>query len=454
MEFAVIILSIIVLALLGINIYLVMLYKNAKSGDSNNNNLDDFSNLLKDELNRSAENSFKFIEHINSSLNERLYKIEDTERKSSDILKDNINNQLKDLNNVIVNNLKTYSDSSAVELNSVRKTLSDSLNNYSNRSTNVIEKLREHLTESFTQVRNESNKNLEKIRLTVDEKLTESLEEKLTNSYKIINEQLEKVARGFGEIRQLSSGVNDLKKVITNVKTLGNLGEVMLGNLLEQMLSKDQYKTQFNIQERVMVDFAIILPGKNEEKIYLPIDSKFPITNYQKMLNVQGDAKEYEKISKELTKNFKNEAKKIAEKYIKPPKTTDFAIMYLPTEGLFAEAVKREGLMEEIHDKYRVIFAGPTTLSALLSSLQMGFKTLAIEKRSMEIRDLLIAFKTEFIKFTDIIEKAQKKLGTLSNELDNAARKTKTINRKLVKVESLTDTEEDLIDIQSSIGIK
>jgi DNA recombination protein RmuC len=199
----------------------------------------------------------------------------------------------------------------------------------------------------------------------------------------------------------------------------------MLGNLLEQMLTAEQFKAQVEIKGSDAVDFAVILPGKGEENVYLPIDSKFPDTSYQRILDCTDNPAEYEAASKALVNDIKKEAKSISEKYIKPPLTTDFAIMYLPTEGLFSEAVKREGLMSEIQTRFRIMLAGPTTLSALLSSLQMGFKTLALQKRSMEIRDLLITFKHEFNKFAETLEDTQKRLGKVTDSIDSAAKRTR-----------------------------
>lgn len=305
-----------------------------------------------------------------------------------------------------------------------------------------LTEIRNTVTKTLNEVREDNTKQLDNMRKLVDKTLVETLETRLTQSYAVINKSLAEVAKGFGEIQKLSSGVSDLNKVFTNVKNRGVWGEILLNSLLEQMLAPEQFRAQVTIGAgREAVDFAVILPGKNDDTLMLPIDSKFPDASYQKLLDANDNA-EYEAYAKSLVSDIKKEAKSISEKYIKPPLTTDFAILYLPTEGLFAEVVKREGLIQELQNKFRVMVAGPTTLSSLLSSLQMGFKTLAIEKRSMEIRDLLINFKTEFIRFSELIEDTQNRLGKVTETLEMANRRTKSISKKLSAVESITDTEE------------
>ncbi len=305
-----------------------------------------------------------------------------------------------------------------------------------------LTEIRNTVTKTLNEVREDNTKQLDNMRKLVDKTLVETLETRLTQSYAVINKSLAEVAKGFGEIQKLSSGVSDLNKVFTNVKNRGVWGEILLNSLLEQMLAPEQFRAQVTIGTgREAVDFAVILPGKNDDTLMLPIDSKFPDASYQKLLDANDNA-EYEAYAKSLVSDIKKEAKSISEKYIKPPLTTDFAILYLPTEGLFAEVVKREGLIQELQNKFRVMVAGPTTLSSLLSSLQMGFKTLAIEKRSMEIRDLLINFKTEFIRFSELIEDTQNRLGKVTETLEMANRRTKSISKKLSAVESITDTEE------------
>ena len=292
------------------------------------------------------------------------------------------------------------------------------------------------LQEGLIRLQNDNEKKLEQMRQTVDEKLNVSLERRLGESFKIINERLQSVYEGLGEMKSLASGVGDLKRVLTNVKTRGTWGEYQLGNLLEQIMAPEQYEAQVAIrptsQERV--DYVIKLP----EGAVLPIDAKFPIEDYQRLCEAseRGDIAEIENSIKALEKRIKEEAKSIRDKYIDVPKTTDFAIMYLSIEGLYAEALKRVGLLEELQRNYKVTVCGPTTLASLLNSLQMGFRTLTIQKRSSEVWSLLGAVKQEFGKFVDLLAKTQKKLNEVSNTIDNATRKSRTIERKLKNISS------------------
>ena len=247
-------------------------------------------------------------------------------------------------------------------------------------------------------------------------------------------------------MKMLAGDVGDLKKVLSNIKTRGTWGEVQLGNLLEQMLSPQQYRAQVmldkNVSERV--DFAVVMPGKDSGNVLLPIDAKYPIESYQRLVEAteNGDITKIEANSKELERAIKNYAKDISSKYIKVPTTTDFAIMYLPIEGLYAEVVKNTALIQTLQRDFRIMVCGPTTLAALLSSLQMGFRTLAIEKRSSEVWSLLSLFKAEFSKFYELLLKTQKKLLEASNTIEDATKKTRTIERKLKSVDSLAPQEE------------
>lgn len=285
---------------------------------------------------------------------------------------------------------------------------------------------------------------LDQMRQTVDEKLQGTLERRLGESFALVCERLEQVHAGLGEMRTLAGSVGDLKRVLTNVKTRGSWGEIQLGNLLEQLLTAEQYDenvaTGENPAERV--EFAIRLPGRDElerEPVWLPIDAKFPQEDYLRLLEAQerADPRAAEAAGRALEVRIRQCARDICVKYLAPPKTTDFAIMFLPTEGLYAEVVRRTGLTETIQRDCRVIVAGPTTLAALLNSLQMGFRTLAIERRSSEVWKLLGAVKSEFGKFTEILDGVQKKLAAASDTIEDAARKTRTIERKLRKVEEI-----------------
>ena len=285
------------------------------------------------------------------------------------------------------------------------------------------------------------------MRQTVDEKLSETLEKRLNDSFALIGERLEAVYKGIGEVQNLAQGVGDLKKVFSNVRTRGTWGEVQLNALLEQILSPEQYVKNFalNPESGERVDFAVVLPGKTDgEQIYLPIDSKFPLEEYQRLLSAYegGDGEKLEKAAQGLARRIKDEADKIAEKYVLPPATTDFAILYLPVEGLYAETLRRDDLAEYLRRK-KIMPCGPTNLGALLNSLQTGFKTLAIEKRSSELWQLLSAFKTEFSRFADLLVKTRKKLTEAQESIDNAARKTRQIERKLAGVKEIGEGEAD-----------
>ena len=283
---------------------------------------------------------------------------------------------------------------------------------------------------------------LEEMRKTVDEKLHATLEKRLGESFKQVSDRLEAVHKGLGEMQTLAAGVGDLKRVLTNVKTRGTWGEVQLGALLEQTLTARQY--QANVAtvpgSKEVVEFAIKLPGSVDgSPVWLPIDSKFPVEDYERLLAAQerADLAAVEEAVKAIDNRLKLEAKTIREKYISPPHTTDFAILFLPTEGLYAEALRRPGLADHLQREYRVSIAGPTTLSAILNSLQMGFRTLAIEQRSSEVWELLSAVKTEFGRFGDVLARTKAQLQTVTNSIGQAETRTRQMARKLKGVEAL-----------------
>ena len=288
---------------------------------------------------------------------------------------------------------------------------------------------------------------LEQMRLTVDEKLHKTLETRLGESFKLVSERLEAVHKGLGDMQTLAADVGNLQKVLTNVKARGTWGEVQLENLLEQMLTADQYAknvaTKPGSNERV--EFAIRLPGRSgdDQPVWLPIDAKFPREDYERLLEAEdrADPVAAETAAKQLEIRIRDEAKKIHEKYIAPPHTTDFGLLFLPIEGLYAEVLRRPGLTDRLQREYRVTVAGPTTLAALLNSLQMGFRTLAIEKRSSEVWQVLGAVKTEFGKFGELLARTKKQLDTVSSTLGDAESKTRTIERKLRNVEQLSDPQ-------------
>jgi DNA recombination protein RmuC len=290
---------------------------------------------------------------------------------------------------------------------------------------------------------------LQEMRVTVDEKLQGTLTQRLGESFALVTERLEQVHKGLGEMQTLANGVGDLKKVFSNVKARGGWGEVQLETLLEQMLSSEQFERNVVTKElsREAVEFAVKFPGRGEVPLLLPLDAKFPIEDYQDLLEAhdRGDAEAIEAAGRRLDGAVRNAAKTIREKYINPPVTTDFAIMFLPTEGLYAEVLRRPGLAEQIQRESGILIAGPTTLTAILSSLQMGFRTLAIEKRSSEVWRLLEAVKTEFTKFGGVIEKVNRNLETARNQMDALATRTRVVSRKLRDVGELPEADAKLL---------
>ncbi len=333
------------------------------------------------------------------------------------------------------------------EMASQHKGLLDSfsrqLTDLTQMNSQKLEQIRDTVEARLTALQEDNSAKLEQMRATVDEKLHQTLEQRLGESFKLVSERLEQVHKGLGEMQTLASGVGDLKKVLTNVKTRGTLGEIQLENILEQTLSPEQFERNHAVMpgSAERVDFAVLLPGPEQDAppVLLPIDCKFPIEDYQRLLDAEeaGDPGTAADAAKMLESRVKAEAKSIQEKYLNPPRTTDFAIMFLPIEGLYAEVLRRPGLWDTLQREYHVVVTGPTTITALLNSLQMGFRTLAIQKRSSEVWSLLGAVKSEFGKFGDVLEKTQKKLQEASNTIDSAARRSRAIERKLRTVEAL-----------------
>ena len=308
-----------------------------------------------------------------------------------------------------------------------------------------LEALRETLERRLRELQGDNAVRLEEMRRTVDEKLHATLEQRLGASFKQVSDRLEQVHKGLGEMQALASDVGDLKRVLTNVKTRGTWGEVQLASLLEQLLVPEQYAANVapvpGSNERV--EFAIRLPGRGDEApVWLPIDAKFPREDYERLVIAQekADPVAAESAARQLEQRLRLEAKTIRMKYVAPPDTTDFALMFLPTEGLYAEVVRRPGLMDELQRSWRVVVAGPSTLAAILSSLQMGFRTLAVEKRSSEVWQLLGAVKTEFGKFGDVLAKTKEQIDRASSTLGSAAVRTRAIERRLRDVQSLPET--------------
>ncbi len=324
------------------------------------------------------------------------------------------------------------------------ETLNQKLGELTQRNEQRITEMRQTLEARLKDLQGDNAAKLELMRQTVDEKLQSTLNTRLDSSFKLVSERLEQVQRGLGEMQQLATGVGDLKRVLSNVKNRGGWGEVQLDNILEQTLTAEQYArgVKLRADSGEMVDFAVRLPGRGDvdTPVWLPIDSKFPREDYERLLDAQeaGDVEAVRNSGNQLERAIRIQAKSISDKYIVPPHSTDFAVMFLPTEGLYAEIIRRAGLVDALQREHRVVIAGPTTVTALLNSLQMGFRTLAIEQRSSEVWSLLGAVKSEFGKFAGILEKAEKQINTVGKSLGDASRKTRTIERKLRGVESLS----------------
>ena len=330
-----------------------------------------------------------------------------------------------------------------VEVTSQVKQLTD-------ESRSRIEGLRSTISEQLTEIRNENEKKLEEMRKTVDEKLQGTLERRFNESFKVVGDQLEAVYKGLGEMKNLATGVGDLKNVLTNVKVRGTWAEYQLEAILQQILTPDQYERNVATKSDSSdhVEFAIRLPGPSnspESPVWLPIDAKFPQEDYIRLMEASrsGDVEGVEQSTKELIRSVTASAKTITEKYVDPPHTTDFAVMYLPTEGLYAEVVRQPGLIEEFQTKYRVTVAGPTTMGALLNSLRLGFRTLVIEQRASEVWRVLAAVKSEFEKFGEALEKVKKRLNSASDAIEQTDVRTRAIERKLRGVEQLPSDQAD-----------
>lgn len=345
------------------------------------------------------------------------------------------------------------------EIRQNRKELSDTLKGFGDSLHQGLDRVRDGVEKRLESIQKDNNEKLEKMRATVDEKLHDTLEKRLGESFKLVDEQLSKVHKDLGEMRNLALDVGDLKKVMTNVKTRGIWGEVQLENILEQVLTPEQYEKNAAVKRgsSERVEFAIKMPGKDKDAVLLPIDSKFPIEDYQRLLEAQeaGNKEAVVEASKALEMRVKSEARDIRDKYINPPVTTDFAFLFVPAEGLYAEVLRFPGLFESLQRDYRITVAGPTTILAMLSSLRMGFRTLAVEKRASEVWKVLGAVKTEFGNFGGILKKTQKKLQEASNTIEDASKKSRNIERKLGKVQELPAAQaEKLIEEGAIVDVE
>ncbi len=339
------------------------------------------------------------------------------------------------------NNLNTLTKSLEERLREATEANTRNANDGRRELKDALETMRATIEKKVTDMQSGNEKKLEEMRATVDEKLQNTLETRLGESFRLVSERLEAVQKGLGDMQQLATGVGDLKKVLTNVKTRGVLGEYQLENLLEQLFTPEQYSKNVKTKagSNALVEFAIKMPGREDSTMWLPIDSKFPKEDFELLLNAydHGTPEQIEECRRDFVRGIKKSAMDICGKYIDPPNTTDFAILFLPFESLYAEVLRTPGLFESIQKECKINIAGPTTLSAFLSSLQMGFRTLAIEKRSSEVWHLLGAVKTQFGHFGAVLEKTQKKLQEANNVMEEASKRSRVIERKLKSVQEL-----------------
>lgn len=382
---------------------------------------------------------------VEKTLREEFTVNREESRKNEQSNRTEIGSSIEKLSATILSNMIELSNLQKNQFDTYSRTMERTLDAFNYNLRSSIDDLTKLQNEKFVELTKSTEENLEKMRVTVDEKLQSTLERRLSESFKVVSERLEQVHKGLGEMQSLAAGVGDLKKVLSNTKTRGVLGEVQLERILEQFLSPEQYEKNVITKKgsRETVEFAIKLPGKDYDNktVYLPLDAKFPLEVYNKLLDaydLQNQA-QIDVASKNLERFIKKSAKDIRDKYIDPPNTTDFGLMFLPTEGIYAEVLKNQSLVEFVQREYKINITGPTTLVALLNSLQMGFRSLAIEKHSSEVWKILGAVKTEFSKFETVLNSAQNKLNQASSEIDKlVGTRTRQINRKLKNVDKLS----------------
>lgn len=426
--------------------------ENQKSFKANREELNNSFKLLGDtltstvkDLSDAQKNQF---ETFSKQLSE-LVKSFDDKTKS---LQEQLEKSAKENRLEQTNSLKSFEDKftqNVKDFNELQKQKFDELVNKQEQvkkeTEDKLKEIRATVEQKLQTLSDDNAKKLEEMRKTVDEKLHETVEKRFNESFKMISERLEQVHKGLGEMQTLATGVGDLKKVLTNVKTRGSMGEIQLGAILEQIFSPDHYEHNATVKENSQerVEYVIKLPGQHDDNrpLLLPIDSKFPNEDYQRLIEAYDQVTDIDGASKQFENSVKKCAKEIKDKYINPPNTTDFAIMFVPTEGLYAEILRRTGLFESLRRDYKITVVGPTNLVAFLQSLQMGFKTLAIQKRSSEVWEVLGAVKTEFGNFGDILERTKKKLQEATNTIDKAGVRSRAIERKLRTVQELPKQE-------------
>ena len=384
---------------------------------------------------------------------DKLKAMFDNQKEQNQLVNNMIMQQLKNSEVMTQNTINGLTVLQKQEFESISKRVDE----LTTRNEQRIEKLTFDVNLALNNMRQQNEKQLDKMRETVDEKLNNSLSQRLNESFSKIQQSLESVNLGLGEMRSLATGVGDLKKVLSNVKVRGGWGEVMLSTLLEQMLAPSQYKAQVQIKKnsKERVDFVVVMPGKDDNEVYLPIDSKFPLEDYNRLVEASDsmDKDAIDRAQKQLVKRIKEEAKSIKEKYISVPDTTDFAVMFLPIEGLYAEVVRDVDLMETLQSQFKIVVCGPTTLTALLNSLQLGFKTLYIEKRSSELWQVLSTFKQEFEKFVNLLLKTQSKINEANNNIELATKSSRKIAKKLGDVSQVVGIDYDETDGDPNDGL-
>ncbi len=420
-----------------------------------NDALNQFGESIKNELQRNRAEASASAESNRIELSRSF----NTQNKLQIEFNAQINNELKAQKLASSKSLISFEEKFSVNIDRLNNLLNNLLREKFNdqesrqekanqQAVNSIKQIEQTIEKQLKEIREDNSKQLGEMRKTVDEKLQNTLEKRLGESFKQVSERLELVHKGLGEMQTVASGVGDLKKVLANVKTRGTLGEYQLEGILEQILTVDQYEKNATIKKG-SVEFAIKLPGKEADKnILIPVDSKFPMEDYNRLLDAfeLGDKAQIESCQKALIKTVEKVAKEISDKYIDPPHTTDFAIMFLPAEGLYAEILRHPALFETLQKKYKITITGPTTLSAFLSSLQMGFRTLAVQKRSSEVWDILKSVKSEFETFSGVFEKVQKQLITASGTLETLrTTRANVMKRKLKEVETLTAIDSEKI---------
>lgn len=419
-------------------------------GESVSTRMTQIAEMQKNQLDTFSDN----LGALTRTNEEKFGKLTETLAAKFDSIQAGMETNAKNNRDELTASLKSFQDqfkTSIAEFNKLQEQKFDTLSRKQaellQTTEQRLDKMRDVIEAKLKSIQDDNNEKIERMRQTVDEKLHKTLEDRLGQSFKIVSERLEQVQRGLGEMQTLANGVGDLKKVLANVKTRGSLGEYRLEMILEQILAPEQYQKNVVVKpgSRENVEFAIKLPSKDteNESIWLPIDSKFPQNIYQILLDAydKADPELVETAIKQLETEIKKLAKGISDKYINPPLTTDFAIMFLPFEGLYAEVVKRPVLFETLQRDFRVNISGPSTIAAFVHSLQMGFRTLAIQKRSSEVWAILGAVKTDFGKFGDLLDGVSKNLETASNKISQASKKSRTIERKLKSVEALPQQE-------------